>query len=190
MRRVWCGNGLCEVTQTICIIWTYTSREMREVNMNSNLTWWFCRFLHRIVCVLFFARMQGSNNKRVSGPGKARRKGHTFYTRGSCFVVFASLLTHIIVFCTTVLSIDIVARLLNAHSLLSVSFSLCAYVCKMFILHRVQSVAWVAKAILFLLLRFYLRFQLAVFIHCSHTQFFLSNFFLLALIFMCMCEIL
>lgn len=135
------------------------------------------------------ARKQQQASERA-GQGKARRKGHTFYTRGSCFVVFASLLTHIIVFCTTVLSIDIVARLLNAHSLLSVSFSLCAYVCKMFILHRVQSVAWVAKAILFLLLRFYLRFQLAVFIHCSHTQFFLSNFFLLALIFMCMCEIL
>lgn len=76
------------------------------------------------------ARKQQQASERA-GQGKAK----------GAHILHTSLLTHVIVFCTTVLSIDIVARLLNAHSLLSVSFSLCAYVCKMFILHRVQSVA-------------------------------------------------
>lgn len=116
-----------------------------------------------------------------SGHGKAKG-ALTFYTRGSCFVVFASLLTHVIVFYTTVLSADIVAWLLNAHSLLSVSFSYthpCLCVCKMFILQRASSLwnEW-QKLFYFYSCVFICAFQLgSFFIYCSHTPLFLAHIF-------------
>lgn len=132
VRRVWCGNGLCEVTHTICIIWTYTLRCARS-EYELELTWWFCRFCIAPSFLFGSHRLRFIFRTQIYKHRYIQTSIHTAYVL-SYYRQLSIVFLHL--YCWLVLS---PIRSLFLSLLFSFSFSfflLCVCVCKMFILQR------------------------------------------------------